>query len=128
MTREPSVRRVTDRGRQAPGLLTDLAAATGRTWSVRRRVWAVEAPEDGRAPAALDGVRAESWLPSGERQWAAPDEPHRDKWVVAVGADGTPRRLFPPSWDAPQGHLPDGTVDGRVLERDASPGRRRDAS
>ncbi|MFB0629546.1 PQQ-binding-like beta-propeller repeat protein [Streptomyces sp. AB3(2024)] len=69
---EPAAR--TDRGGEARRLLTDLATATGRTWSVRRRVWAVEALEDGRALAALDGVRAESWLPSGERQWAVLDE------------------------------------------------------
>ncbi|MEU4949700.1 PQQ-binding-like beta-propeller repeat protein [Streptomyces lavendulae] len=69
---EPAAR--TDRGGEARALLTELAAATGRTWSVRRRVWAVEALEDGRALAALDGVRAESWLPSGERQWAVEDE------------------------------------------------------
>lgn len=225
---EPAAR--TDRGAEARGLLTDLAAATGRTWSLRRRVWAVEALEDGRALAALDGVRAESWLPSGERQWAVedgaggrqllpasdatslwtnvergpsragrgkrpspgtaritrialdtgqvletllpdapavllaggsrtvlrtvdgprkpparlvmldragpvagpevggfdvfnhpfpvrrasgtyalvgtdPDEPHRDKWVVAVSADGTPRRLFPHSWVPGEHHF-----------------------
>ncbi|MFC8660755.1 hypothetical protein [Streptomyces sp. NPDC057199] len=27
-----------------------------------------------------------------------PDKPHRDKWVTALGADGTLRRLFPHSW------------------------------
>lgn len=34
-----------------------------------------------------------------------PDEPHRDKWVVAVSADGTARRLFPHSWEPREHHF-----------------------
>ncbi|MFE2296702.1 PQQ-binding-like beta-propeller repeat protein [Streptomyces sp. NPDC059445] len=55
-------------------LLADLAAAGGREWSPRRRVWAVESGKDGRVLAALDGVLAESWPPTGERDWAVEDE------------------------------------------------------
>ncbi|WP_030771469.1 peptide ABC transporter ATPase [Streptomyces sp. NRRL F-2664] len=63
-----------DRGPEARRLLAELAGAAGRGWSLRRRVWAVEGLPDGRVLAALDGVLAESWLPSGERQWAVGDE------------------------------------------------------
>ncbi|WP_407841254.1 PQQ-binding-like beta-propeller repeat protein [Streptomyces sp. DSM 116496] len=63
-----------DHGAEARRILTDLAASADRRWSVRRRVWAVEGTEDGRVLAALDGVLAESWLPSGDLQWAVEDE------------------------------------------------------
>ncbi|MFF2365274.1 PQQ-binding-like beta-propeller repeat protein [Streptomyces sp. NPDC058122] len=209
-------------------LLAEVAAEAGRQWSPRRRVWAVASGAGGRVLAALDGVLAEAWLPSGERDWAVEDEeggrqlvpasdgasvwtnaerrlrrrderwerdapriarvavgtgevletlsldrsgvlvaggsrviarptdharkrperltmlgldartegpevsrfdlfnhpfdvrrasrpyvlvgtrsdaPHRDKWVVAVGADGTTRRLFPHSWDPREHHF-----------------------
>lgn len=67
--------------------LADLAAAAGRQWSPRRRVWAVESGEDGRVLAALDGVLAESWLPSGERDWVVEDEQGGRQLVPA--SDGT---------------------------------------
>lgn len=63
-----------DHRARARRILTDLAASAGRQWSVRRRVWAVEGTEDGRVLAALDGVLAEAWLPSGELRWAVEDE------------------------------------------------------
>ncbi|MCX5129281.1 PQQ-binding-like beta-propeller repeat protein [Streptomyces sp. NBC_00347] len=63
-----------DHSAEARRILTDLAASADRQWSVRRRVWAVEGTEDGRVLAALDGVLAESWLPSGDLQWAVEDE------------------------------------------------------
>ncbi|MFE4263700.1 PQQ-binding-like beta-propeller repeat protein [Streptomyces sp. NPDC056883] len=69
---EPVVR--PDHGPEARRILTELAASADRQWSVRRRVWAVEGTEDGRVLAALDGVLAESWLPSGDLQWAVEDE------------------------------------------------------
>lgn len=72
---------------EARRLLADLAAAVGRQWSVRRRVWAVEGLEDGRVLAALDGALAESWLPSGDRQWAVEDEEGGRQLVLA--SDGT---------------------------------------
>ncbi|MFF4319522.1 hypothetical protein [Streptomyces sp. NPDC001568] len=63
-----------DHGAEARRVLADLATSAGRQWSVRRRVWAVEGTEDGRVLAALDGVLAESWLPSGEPQWTVEDD------------------------------------------------------
>ncbi|AZK94918.1 MULTISPECIES: outer membrane protein assembly factor BamB family protein [Streptomyces] len=69
---EPAVRQ--DHSAAARRFLADLATSAGRQWSVRRRVWAVEGTEDGRVLAALDGVLAESWLPSGDLQWAVEDE------------------------------------------------------
>lgn len=50
-------------------------------------MWAVEGMEDGRVLAALDGVLAESWLPSGDRQWAVEDEEGGRQLVLA--SDGT---------------------------------------
>ncbi|MFG3318177.1 PQQ-binding-like beta-propeller repeat protein [Streptomyces sp. NPDC048171] len=63
-----------DHSAEARQFLAGLAASAGRLWSVRRRVWAVEGTEDGLVLAALDGVLAESWLPSGDRRWAVEDE------------------------------------------------------
>ncbi|MER5473538.1 PQQ-binding-like beta-propeller repeat protein [Streptomyces sp. NPDC002685] len=82
---EPAAR--SDRGARTRRLLTDLAAAAGRQWSPRRRVWAVEGREDGRVLAALDGVLAESWLPSGDREWVVEDDEGGRQLVAA--ADGT---------------------------------------
>ncbi|MGA6174755.1 PQQ-binding-like beta-propeller repeat protein [Streptomyces sp. NPDC012600] len=76
-----------ERGAEARRLLTRLAASDGRRWSVRRRVWAVEGTDDGRVLAALDGVLAECWLPSGERAWAVEDEQGGRQLVP--GPDGT---------------------------------------
>ncbi|MFE2288637.1 PQQ-binding-like beta-propeller repeat protein [Streptomyces sp. NPDC059443] len=82
---EPVVR--PDGGAEARRILADLAASAGRHWSVRRRVWAVEGTEDGRVLAALDGVLAESWLPSGDLQWTVEDEEGGRQLVPA--SDGT---------------------------------------
>ncbi|WP_406164882.1 PQQ-binding-like beta-propeller repeat protein [Streptomyces sp. NBC_00996] len=82
---EPALR--PDRGAKTRRLLTDLAAGAGRQWSLRRRVWAVEGLEDGRVLAALDGVLAESWLPSGSREWVVEDEEGGRQLVLA--SDGT---------------------------------------
>ncbi|MFD9354719.1 hypothetical protein [Streptomyces sp. NPDC060031] len=82
---EPAAR--VDLSGEARRLLADLAAAAGRHWSVRRRVWAVEGLEDGRVLAALDGALAESWLPSGERQWVVEDEEGGRQLVLS--SDGT---------------------------------------
>lgn len=76
-----------DHSAEARRLLKDLAASSGRQWSVRRRVWAVEGTEDGRVLAALDGVLAESWLPSGDLQWAVEDEEGGRQLLPA--SDGT---------------------------------------
>ncbi|MEU9314993.1 PQQ-binding-like beta-propeller repeat protein [Streptomyces sp. NPDC048295] len=76
-----------DHSAEARRILTDLAVSAGRQWSVRRRVWAVEGAEDGRVLAALDGVLAESWLPSGDLQWVVEDEEGGRQLVLA--SDGT---------------------------------------
>lgn len=76
-----------DHRAQARRILAELAASAGRQWSVRRRVWAVEGTEDGRVLAALDGVLAESWLPSGSLQWTVEDEEGGRQLVLA--SDGT---------------------------------------
>ncbi|WP_306325870.1 outer membrane protein assembly factor BamB family protein [Streptomyces venezuelae] len=76
-----------DHSAEARRVLADLAASAGRQWSVRRRVWAVEGTEDGRVLAALDGVLAESWLPSGDLQWVVDDEEGGRQLVLA--SDGT---------------------------------------
>ncbi|MFI8497453.1 PQQ-binding-like beta-propeller repeat protein [Streptomyces sp. NPDC085524] len=76
-----------DHSAEARRTLAALAASAGRQWSVRRRVWAVEGMEDGRVLAALDGVLAESWLPSGDLQWAVDDEEGGRQLVLA--SDGT---------------------------------------
>ncbi|MGW1729231.1 PQQ-binding-like beta-propeller repeat protein [Streptomyces sp. NPDC002306] len=43
-------------------------------WDPRRNVRAVEELSDGRIVATLDGIQLESWLPSGQRQWAVRDD------------------------------------------------------
>ncbi|GHI88410.1 PQQ-binding-like beta-propeller repeat protein [Streptomyces xanthophaeus] len=88
-----------DHSHRARCLLTALAASAGRPWSPRGQVWAVEGLEDGRVLAALDGVLAESWLPSGERQWVVEDQeggrqlvPASDGASVWTNAERRPRR------------------------------------
>ncbi|WP_438305909.1 outer membrane protein assembly factor BamB family protein [Streptomyces sp. HUAS TT11] len=76
-----------DHSAEARRFLADVAASAGRQWSVRRRVWAVEGTDDGRVLAALDGVLAESWLPSGDLQWVVEDEEGGRQLVLA--SDGT---------------------------------------
>ncbi len=82
---EPTVR--PDRSEAARRLLAGLASAAGRQWSLRGRVWDVAGLEDGRVVAARDGVLAESWLPSGERQWEVEDEEGGRQLLPA--SDGT---------------------------------------
>lgn len=113
----------TDHGEEARRTLADLAKAAGRHWSVRRRVWAVEGLEDGRVLAALDGVLAESWLPTGDRQWAVEDEEGGRQLVPAPGgtsvwanAERRDRRTAS-GWEKPEPRLARIAVDtGRVLE------------
>ncbi|MGW7381003.1 PQQ-binding-like beta-propeller repeat protein [Streptomyces sp. NPDC054794] len=54
-------------------------------WDPRRNVRAVEALSDGRIVATLDGVRLESWLPSGQRQWVVRDDAGGGRDVVIAG-------------------------------------------
>ncbi|GID93807.1 PQQ-binding-like beta-propeller repeat protein [Amorphoplanes digitatis] len=55
-----------------------------RDWDPRRNVRAVEELSDGRILATLDEVRAESWLPSGQRQWTVADDKGGRDLVVAT--------------------------------------------
>ncbi|MGW9073712.1 PQQ-binding-like beta-propeller repeat protein [Streptomyces yangpuensis] len=112
-----------DRGPEARRLLTELAGAAGRGWVLRRRVWAVEGLPDGRVLAALDGVLAESWLPSGERQWAVADEEGGRQLVMSGDAASVwanaerLRRHAPPGWKQGGARIARIEVDtGRVLE------------
>ncbi|MDP4504042.1 outer membrane protein assembly factor BamB family protein [Nonomuraea turcica] len=67
-------------GERVPSVAPDAPEAAHRTleslsamtFTPRRQVRAVELLRDGRVLAALDGVRLESWLPSGLREWVAP--------------------------------------------------------
>ncbi|MGW5676993.1 outer membrane protein assembly factor BamB family protein [Streptomyces sp. NPDC003860] len=78
---EPFVRQ--EHGTRTRRVLAGLAASAGRGWSVRGRVWSVEGLADGRVLAASDGVLAESWLVSGDRQWAVEDEEGGRQLVLA---------------------------------------------
>ncbi|MER7819619.1 hypothetical protein [Streptomyces sp. NPDC096153] len=70
----PRVRRVRPPGAEpARDFLRDRAAAAATPWELRRQVRAVEALDDGRVLAALQGARLECHLPSGELQWAVSD-------------------------------------------------------
>ncbi|MEU8777067.1 PQQ-binding-like beta-propeller repeat protein [Streptomyces sp. NPDC048606] len=118
-----------DHGAPARRTLADLATgAGGPPWSPRRRVWAVEGMRDGRVLAALDGVLAEAWLPSGERCWAVEDEeggrqlvPASDGASVWTNAERLGRRKGR-HWETSPTRLARIAVDtGRVLET-LSPG------
>ncbi|SFD42600.1 hypothetical protein SAMN05421773_11515 [Streptomyces aidingensis] len=76
--RGPAPRRETNR--TARRLVEELAPE----WTPRHDVRTVEQLADGRCLAALDGVRLESWLPSGEREWAVADEEGGREIVVAA--------------------------------------------
>ncbi|MFD8734171.1 PQQ-binding-like beta-propeller repeat protein [Streptomyces sp. NPDC059618] len=118
----PAVR--PDHRAEARSLLADLAAVAGRPWSPRRRVWAVEGLEDGRVLAALDGVLAESWLPSGEREWAVEDDeggrqlvPASDGASVWTNGDRRMRRGDGGAWQCPAPRIARVALDtGQVLE------------
>ncbi|MER5485937.1 hypothetical protein ABT024_22355 [Streptomyces sp. NPDC002812] len=61
-----------------------MIAELSTDWESRRNVRAVEELSDGRILATLDGVRLESWLPSGEREWMVPDLEGGREIVVAT--------------------------------------------
>ncbi|MFC9976179.1 hypothetical protein ACFVH6_35325 [Spirillospora sp. NPDC127200] len=73
-----------DEREAAERALRRLAAWRGEAeWSPRRQVRSVEPLRDGRVLAALDGVRLESWLPSGRREWSVPVDGGGRRVVVA---------------------------------------------
>ncbi|WP_406087565.1 PQQ-binding-like beta-propeller repeat protein [Streptomyces virginiae] len=112
-----------DRAPRARRLLAELAGAVGLDRSVRRRVWAVEGLADGRVLAALDGVLAEAWLPSGQRQWVVGDEwggrqlmPASDGASVWANAERRGRRTRA-GWETSAPRVARIALDtGRVLE------------
>ncbi|GAA2109140.1 hypothetical protein [Actinomadura alba] len=67
-------------------------------WEPRRDVRAVERLSDGRILAALGGTQLESWLPSGEREWAVPDEEGGREIVVAADETTAWVALERPEW------------------------------
>lgn len=68
----------------AGAVLADLVARTGRTWSLRRSLWALHDVGDGTLLAACEGVAAECW---------ALESPADPQWRVLV--DGTGCQLTP---------------------------------
>ncbi|WP_327115777.1 PQQ-like beta-propeller repeat protein [Nocardia sp. NBC_01730] len=52
----------------------DMGRRTNLDRTSRRQVWDMARLRDGRVLAALGGVRLESWLPSGKREWAVPTQ------------------------------------------------------
>ncbi|MGW2373158.1 PQQ-binding-like beta-propeller repeat protein [Kitasatospora sp. NPDC001683] len=105
-----------DRREDARQALSGLSA----DWDPRHSVRAVEELPDGRILAALDPVVLESWLPSGERQWAVPDEwGGRDLVVAGDGRSAWAAGPVPWGWDAPAQtvvrlSLTDGAELGRI--------------
>ena len=52
-----------------------LGAAQGRSWRLRRKVWAVRSTADRRVLAALEGVALECWPPDAlEPDWTVPTD------------------------------------------------------
>ncbi|MGW0769230.1 PQQ-binding-like beta-propeller repeat protein [Streptomyces sp. NPDC002676] len=74
----PRTDRREDARRTVSGLSTN--------WDPRRNLRAVEKLSDGRIVATLDGIRLESWLPSGRRQWAVLDDGDGGRDIV-IAAD-----------------------------------------
>ncbi|WP_336111366.1 hypothetical protein [Streptomyces sp. PTD9-10] len=86
-------------------------------WDPRCNVRAVEELSDGRILATLDGIRLESWLPSGQRQWAVPDDEGGRDLVIAADEQSAWVGLMRPEW----GKLPQAVVrlsleDGTQLD------------
>ncbi|MCX4426064.1 hypothetical protein [Streptomyces mirabilis] len=63
----------------------------------------VDGPEVGRYDLFNHGFAVQSASRPYVLVGTDLDKPHKDKWIAAVGADGTLRRPFPHSW-VPQEH------------------------
>jgi hypothetical protein len=86
-------------------------------WDPRRDVRAIEELSDGRILAALDGVQAESWLLSGDRQWSVPDDKGGCEIVVAPDERSVWVNLLRPEWEErPQSLVRLSLEDGAQLE------------
>ncbi|WP_433464736.1 hypothetical protein [Spirillospora sp. CA-128828] len=80
------------------------AACRNMTFTPRRQVRAVEPLRDGRVLAALDGVRLESWLPSGLREWVAPVPGGGGRRIVVTPDQQAAwvEIQWAPGWDGPR--------------------------
>ncbi len=88
-------------------------------WDPRRNVRAVEELADGRILTTLDGVRLESWLPGGGRQWTVPDDSADGGRDVVVAADERSAwvGLKRPAWESrPQSVVRLALDDGTQLD------------
>lgn len=87
-------------------------------WDPRRDIRAVEELSDGRILATLDGAQAESWLPSGDRQWTVPDDKGGRDIVVATDERSVWVSLMRPEWEErPQSLVRLSLEDGAQLEQ-----------
>ncbi|WP_330237862.1 hypothetical protein [Streptomyces sp. NBC_00525] len=87
-------------------------------WDSRCNVRAVEELSDGRIVATLDGVQLESWLPSGQRQWAVPDDEGGRDLVIAPDERSAWVGLVRPAWQKrPQSVVRLSLDDGAQLDR-----------
>ncbi|WP_157870077.1 MULTISPECIES: hypothetical protein [unclassified Streptomyces] len=110
----------TDRREEARQRVSGLSTE----WDPRRNVRAVERLSDGRIVATLDAVRLEAWLPSGQRQWAVPDDGVGGRDVV-VAADERSAwvGLMRPMWqERPQAVVRLALQDGAQLDHLAPSG------
>jgi hypothetical protein len=103
----------------SPGVFTVLVAGGRRTvlrplGGRRKRPGALmmfdlDGPVDGPEIGAFDLFNHPFAVRRASRPYVLvgtdPKEPHRDKWVTALGADGTLRRLFPHSWVPEEHHF-----------------------
>ncbi|MEU3792530.1 outer membrane protein assembly factor BamB family protein [Streptomyces fructofermentans] len=86
-------------------------------WDPRSNVRAVEELSDGRIMATLDGIRLESWLPSGQRQWAVPDDTGGGDLVIAPDERSAWVALLRPEWEKrPQAVVRLSLDDGAQLD------------
>ncbi|UXY31995.1 outer membrane protein assembly factor BamB family protein [Streptomyces sp. HUAS TT20] len=92
-------------------------SAVSAAWDPRRHIRAVRELSDGRILATLDAVQLECWLPSGERQWAVPDEEGGRDVVVAADEQSAWVGLVRPLRDEfPQSVVQLSLQDGRRLD------------
>lgn len=86
-------------------------------WGPRCNVRAVEELSDGRTLATLDGIQLESWLPSGQRQWAVPDDEGGRDLVIAADERSAWVGLVRPEWEKrPQSVVRLSLEDGAQLD------------
>jgi hypothetical protein len=83
---------------------------------IRGVTCAVEQLSDGKILATLDGVQLECWLPSGERQWAVPDDKGGRDIVIATDERSAWVGLVRSEWEErPQSVVRLSLADGAPL-------------